>query len=135
MKRIFGLLALLFTLGMALPAMADAADSLPAGFIAIAPDEMTWDAAKAYCEQHGGRLPLIGNSNSLGSVSVSKGTLIDGFGSVGASWPPGLPGVRYWTGTVNSDFTGYSWGVHGYGDDVGVFSNDPGHAYRVVCVP
>ena len=134
MKRIIGLLALIFTLCLSLPAMADTADSLPAGFIAIAPGEMSWNDAKAFCQQQGGRLPLIGGSNSLGSVS--KGTLIDGFGTVSGPWPAGLPSNGCWADTENSNLPSYSWiVVKDYGGSVNVGNSYQSYTYRAVCVP
>jgi hypothetical protein len=98
---------LLFILAvmLAVPAMASAADQLPKGFIAVSEFEMTWSQAKAWCQQRGGRLPLIGGSGSLSWDSLGwdddsrQGTPIDGFGTVGDPWPTGLPSVNYWTGT------------------------------------
>jgi len=105
-----------------------------AEFIALSDTEMTWGQAKAFCQQQGGRLPLIGDSNSL--HDVFKGTPIDGFGAVGAPWPAGLlPAGLYWTGTVTLNPEA-SWVVNGDYGDVGVnLSLHQGSTGRVVCVP
>ena len=137
MKKILKLFVLAVML--AVPAMASAADQLPKGFIAISESEMTWDQAKAWCQQRGGRLPLIGGSSSL--ATVPSGTPIDGFGSRGAPWPSGLPSDRYWTGTAGSDGSGEAWRAVDYGGNGGnggkvyVFNDDQSGTCRVVCVP
>ena len=124
--------------GALAPTVTKATDTPPAGFIALAPDTMNWSEAKAYCQQLGGKLPLIGGSSSLGSVPSKgtsiEGTSIDGFGTVGGPWPADLPSGRYWTGTANSDFTGYSWCVGGYGG-VSVTGYPQSFTYRAACVP
>ena len=123
------------TLGLPMPAMIDAADSLPAGFIAIASDMMNWSNAKAFCVSKGGRLPLIGGKNKIASSKdIPSGTPVDGFDSVGAKWPSGLHSGMYWTGTGRDIDSGPSWVVY---DNKGVtVSNDyQSRAYRVVCVP
>jgi hypothetical protein len=101
------------------------------GFIALSKFGMNWSAAKDWCQQHGGRLPLIDGSASLGSVL--HGAAIDGFGSFGAGWPSGLPDDLYWTGTGVAGSPGSSWLVYrGFGRvDVGL----PISEHRVVCVP
>ena len=128
---------LLCTLGLSLPAMADAADSLPAGVIAIAPGKMNWKDAKAYCASKGGRLPLIGGKNKRPSQDTPSGTPVDGFGSVGAKWPSSLPSDYYWTGTENSRNPSYSWMVNDHDDGgiVGVLYGNQSYPQRVVCVP
>ena len=136
MKRIFGLLTLVFSFCLPLPSMADAADALPPGFIAISDTTMTWDQAKAFCKQQGGRLPLIGVNNSIGGVHVPNGTSIDGFGAVGDPWPAGLPNGDYWTDTVYSVLTDFSWYVGDYGGRIAL-GNLPQQSYYFVaaCVP
>ena len=134
MKRIIGLLALIFTLCQPLPVTAAADDALPDGFIAIAPDKMNWNDAKAYCASKGGRLPLIDGKNRLSSVP--SGTPVDGFGSVGAKWPSGLPSdnyADYWTGTEAGVNRGDTWVI---GGKIGVGTRDnQSSTTRVVCVP
>jgi len=132
MKRSIGLLVLTFALCLSLPAVTEAASSLPAGFIALAPGKMNLKNAKAYCASKGGRLPFIGGKNSCSSVP--KGTPIDGLGAMGAKWPSGLPRDYYWTGTADST---YPWIV--YADEGSVGASVPDGVenltYRVVCVP
>ena len=73
-----------------------------AGFIALSESSMNWVDAKAFCQQQGGRLPRINNSDSLawndirdGNINL-PGTRIDGFGNVGRPWAEvGLPAVIY----------------------------------------
>jgi len=122
---------------LAVPGMASAADKLPEGFSALSEDRMSWADAKAWCEQQGGRLPLIGGSESLGWDDAKKeGTPIDGFGTAGAPWPTGLPTAVRWTGTEGSGgYTGRSWVVHGSGGNVNVVNVPQSDRNRVVCVP
>ena len=122
---------------LAVPGMASAADQLPKGFIALSESEMTWDDARDFCRQRGGRLPLISGSGSL--ANVPSGTPIDGFGSRGAPWPSGLPSDLYWTGTAGSDGSGEVWravdyGGNGGGGKVHVFNDARSGVCRVVCV-
>lgn len=72
-----------------------------AGFIALSRGKMTWPEAVAYCRQHGGRLPLI--NGSYGNVITFFSDPVDGFGTVGGSWPASLPKDDYWTGTAGID--------------------------------
>ena len=102
-------------------------------FIAISDSRMTWADAKAYCQQKGGRLPLIGGSSSLSSVP--KGAPLDGFGTEGGPIPTGLPGGTYWTGTEGGAGPRYSWFVFEGGGKVGVNSGHQSYGLRVVCVP
>ena len=104
-----------------------------AGIIALSASTMTWAEAKAFCQRKGGRLPLIGSSNSLSDAP--KGTPIDGFGAAGAPWPAGLPSDGYWTGTEFSGSPGVSWSVGSSGGRVSVCGNHQGGTDRVVCVP
>ena len=77
--------------------------ALPAGFIAIAPVAMTWDEARAYCRQRGGRLPLINNLASWDGENPPGISSVDGFGVTPESfWPSGLPRGIYWTGTTDA---------------------------------
>jgi len=103
--------ALIFSLS--LPAVADADSDLPAEFIAVSESRMTWADAKAWCEQQGGRLPLVGGSESLAEGNAPRTLFIDGFGAIGDSWPTGLPsGYWYWTGTAVSNFSSNAWVIH-----------------------
>ena len=74
--------------------------NLPAGFITLSEAHMTWTDAKVWCQQQGGRLPRINNSNELAFYEIEDGTFIDNFGNTGRPWVEvGLPADRYWTGT------------------------------------
>jgi len=118
-----------------------------AGFIALAPDDMTWDDAKAYCASKGGRLPLIDGkkilsfSSNTAAFGIPKGTPIDGFDSVGANCPSGLSRswMHYWTGTEMSNFPdeGYTvWTVPCTdGEQVSLGGGNRVVSYSVVCVP
>jgi len=138
MKKILGV----FVLGamLAVPGMASAADPLPEGFIAVSDKEMNWSDAKAFCEQQGGRLPLIGGSESLQIPDVKEGAPIDGFGAFRGPWPVGLPtatmGNAYWAGTENAGNPGLSWFVYAMSGNIralGIGRHD--ELRRVVCVP
>lgn len=111
---------------------AQEAAAKAAGFIALSESDMTWEQAKAFCSQAGGKLPLIGGSNSL--PNIPKGTPIEGFGAVGGPWPASLPSDGYWTGTEPAAYPGYSWYVIDFGGSVDVFRHQ-GFTSRVVCVP
>ena len=106
-----------------------------AGFIAISDTSMTWADAKTFCQQQGGKLPLIGGKEALGSEAYTQGVSIDGFGRSGASWPAGLPRGDYWTGTQGTDGPGFSWIVGVYGGVVSVTNCLQSNQRRVVCVP
>jgi len=94
-----------------------------------------WADAKKWCERQGGRLPRINNSNSI-TGDIPSGTPIDGFGSVGAPWPSGLPGGGYWTGTESAGEPGFSWFVFdNSGGKVDGFSLRQRNDGRVACVP
>jgi len=96
-----------------------------AGFIALAPNGMGWDEAKAYCASKGGRLPFIEGDEG------TQGTPIAGFGSVGAKWPSGLVLHHdYWTGTK-----GVTVGSNDGGVTTGLNGSHPDNKKYVVCVP
>lgn len=111
------------------------------GFTALSESRMNWADAKAFCQQKGGRLPHINNSESFTRSERDKITHIDGFGAEGRPWAEvGLPsGYEYWTGTEYPDNPRYSWFV--YSRDGKVFITDGVGYYnkfnylRVVCVP
>ena len=112
----------------------DEKKELPSQFIALSEREMTWDEAKAFCRQQGGRLPLIGGRNSLAGGMLPSGTPIDGFGSWGAPWPSGLPSATYWAGTERTGDPDVSFVVADWHGKVG---NNYAHQFRgskVVCV-
>ena len=139
MKKILGVFVL--SAMLAVPGMASAADPLPEGFIALSESKMNWADAKAFCEQQGGRLPLIDGNESLGEIP--SGTTVDGFGIVvGAAnstrWHTALPnGFRdsYWTGTARTD-TDRMWTVVHQNS---FFSTSPEHPTAssnwAICVP
>ena len=113
--------------------VASAASKMPTGFIVLSKSRMPWNEAKAYCQQRGGKLPLIGDSNNRSEIF--PGTPIDGFGTVDGPWPKGLPSDSYWTGTAHSDDPSSAWVVN---DSRGDFSSVYFHMRRsdngVVCV-
>jgi len=117
-------------------------------FMAVSDTAMNWAAAKAWCEQRGGRLPLINGASSLAWAQVMKapGTVfIDGFGEINVGpnwpgdfttpWPSGLPGDGYWTGTENTDNPGNSWIVNDNDGMVNVNNDNQSNHNRAVCVP
>jgi len=123
---------------LAVPAITSAASQVPAGFIAVSESEMTLDQAKAYCQQRGGKLPLIGGKSSHPYFDPSDpDPHIDGFGASGAPWPAGLPNGNYWIGTAYSgEFPGKAWIVFGADNKVvlgpGAWKGD---TCRAACVP
>jgi len=137
MKEILGVLVLAVIL--AVPAMASSLlqTAPPPWVIAFSVADMTWADAKAFCQQQGGRLPLIGDSNSLTNGVPSSGTPIDGFGTVGGHWPVCLPGGPYWTGTEVIGSPGDSWVVVGQFTSGAIFveSDRQSNQNRVVCMP
>ena len=132
MKRVIGLLTLIFTLCLFLPTMAAAADELPDGFIALAPNEMNWSDAVAWCKEQGGKLPRIDNIDAWDGKGE---VIIDGFGAHGAPWPSGLPKGLYWTGVMRGSCS-TAWAVSGYnGGKVGIAYYSLIAGNSVVCVP
>jgi hypothetical protein len=83
-----------------------------AGLIAVSQDKMAWAEAKAFCRQHGGKLPRINGQDSMEDVLSSFSMFgrmlgagnsrfkLDGLGGEGDSWPSGLPTGLFWTGTT-----------------------------------
>ncbi|MDR0777347.1 MAG: hypothetical protein LBE81_12025 [Azonexus sp.] len=127
------LLVFSFSLGLSAVAFSAEKPGLPAGFIAMSESKMSWVNAKAWCQQQGGRLPRINNSDSL--KNVPDNAVIDGFGALGSPWAGRLPSGLYWTGTVNSDYPNYSYVVTDFGGglvDNGVLQSLDN---RVLCVP
>ena len=125
-----------FTLifAVSLPAAAFAAEKLPPGFIAQSESPMNWSDAKVFCQQQGGKLPRINKSDSWDGRGKFT---VDGFGAKGAPWPPGLPANDFWTGTVYTGDSGYSWIVDDFDGNVralNVHHRDPDRV-RVVCIP
>ena len=132
MKKILGVFVLATML--AVPAMASAASQVPAGLIALAESRMNWAKAKTFCQQKGGKLPLIGGSAKRSDVP--EGTPIDGFGTVEGSWPKGLPSDCYWTGTAHNDDPSSAWVVcdNGGGSVSSVYFHMRRNDNGVVCV-
>lgn len=122
--------ALLIMCAFIFPAAAFAAEKLPAGFIAVSEKGMEWDKAKAFCEQKGGKLPLINGIAS--SKSIPKGAAIDGFGTGGGPWPEGLPAGIYWLGTEHSPRN--SWAIGGGKKSRVDYAGQSGD-HRAACVP
>ena len=124
-------LAFIFTLG--LPVAVFAAEELPSGFIALSESEMNWSDAQAFCQQQGGRLPLINGSGRLARVPQSAS--IDGFGTVGTPWPSAPPKGRYWAGTEDSNRQDYSCVVLAFDGKLRVGGGRKSNNFRVICVP
>jgi len=134
MKRILGVFVLAVML--AVPGMASAAEKLPDGFIALSESGMTWNDAKAFCEQQGGKLPLVDGSEKR-EGAVRPGTPIDGFGTAGAPWPTGVPSERvtYWTGSERAEHTAHSVTVVYRDGNVGANMANQTGTSRAICVP
>jgi len=146
-----------FILAFALFAFGDAAPSSASGsasaqtsaiaeFIAVSESPMNWRDARAWCEQQGGRLPLINGAASLTATQIiDPGTVfIDGFGQINTGqsfanwntpWPSGLPYDFYWTGTGRAGRLGLSWSIDGNGGFIFVGDRHQSLGSRVVCVP
>jgi hypothetical protein len=147
MKRIFVctfiMLALAIPLTMTVEEAfsADPAEEVrkakAAGFVALSESSMNWEDAKAFCQKHGGRLPLINNSASWdGQNPQHRGIPIDGFGFESRPWSEvGLPNGYFWTGTEASVNPGLSRFVLGDGGTVHANVLHQGAVNRVVCVP
>jgi hypothetical protein len=117
-------------------------DALPPGFIALSEFRMNGRGAVAYCQQQGGRLPRINDSDSWDGLddAVLDAVIVEAFGAVGTDWPAGLPRGYYWTGTEHSGdlgYTDYVWGVRVVRDGViGVISAyAAGTLAHVICIP
>lgn len=116
--------------------------------VAISDSRMNWNDAKTWCEQKGGRLPLINGAAALSGDQfmqiIKSGTMIiDGVGIIKTGenrvdwttpWPAHLPSDYYWTGTVDSDYSDGMWGVGADDGKVGVGSSYQSSEDRVVCV-
>ena len=122
---------------------------MPAVFIAKSDSTMNWADAVAWCQQQGGRLPRINNSDSLtwATVGETRGTVtIDGIGLVNTGphlprdfttpwFNTGLPIGAYWTGTVLSGRPADSWLFNVYSGRVYITARHQDIGRRVVCVP
>jgi hypothetical protein len=123
------------------------------GAIAMSKDPMNWADAKAFCQQQGGRLPRINNSDTWAGIPTSPTerkkappVAADGFGADGAPWPSGLPGGSfsdsYWTGTevINKASVRDKQSLAGtvgrmYPDKVHINQGRQANKIRVICVP
>jgi len=146
MKRIVSRLSIL-SLCLLLPVLAANASGqtthteLPPGFIALSESRMFWRDAITYCQQQGGRLPLINKSDSWdgSDTTVSDTVTIDAFGVLGTDWLADLPRAFYWTGTQYSEpgYSGYAWAVRVVRDNlisvIAVKAEDT--ILHVICVP
>jgi len=80
---------------------------------------MNWNDARAFCRQHGGRLPRVNQSDSWDGSGGSVATA-EGFGTIGGPWPSGLP-QAVWSDTRDSTEPGKVWviydsnSIHGFG--------------------
>ncbi|MDR2861657.1 MAG: hypothetical protein LBV07_03810 [Syntrophobacterales bacterium] len=115
--------------------------------IAVSDRWMNWSDAKAWCQQQGGRLPLIDGKDGidggqLGYFTVrGNGLPVEGFGNIGGPWPSQLPcqfGEFYWTGTentwANSPYYAFYLSCDHNGKSVGAhFSMKSGNRYAA-CV-
>ena len=120
-----------------------------AGFIAMSGKRMSWADANAWCQQQGGKLPLIGGRSSIGSIIeesyysskivVDQGTPIDGFGTIGGPWPSGLLDNEYWTNTkvptVISNGMELLWFIRSSNGTVNASFSSPNATYWAICVP
>jgi len=113
---------------------SSAASKLPPGFIALSESDMNWSNAKAFCQQRGGKLPRVNNSDSWNGKGKAT---IDGFGAEGAPWPSGLPDDGlYRMGTACTAFSGCSLLVTSQSGKVFVTNTRQSNVYgRAVCVP
>jgi hypothetical protein len=116
-------------------------------FSAASESPMNLAEAKDYCQQQGGRLPLINGASYLPWAQIinPKSAFIDGIGQIttgrnrpadwATPWPAGLPGDGYWTGTENGTEHGYSYCVYDEGGVVSLVGDaDPSSELRVVCI-
>ena len=119
---------------------------LPRGFIAVAPKEMNWSAAKAFCAKQGGRLPQIGVKGKLVQSwpgnNRNQISTVEGFRDYG-DWPE-IPISNAWLGTEVSNNSGHSWvilmGNGGLDEDDNVprwsslYTVPQNERYGVICV-
>ena len=149
-------------MGLVYPSSASAArgtGDLPRGFIAVSESSMSWAEAGTFCQQQGGRLPRINNSDLLsfediGGVSPGRRSApsvdihIDGLGALAtrqanqvsvfldnSSWPSFLPyGTSYWLGTERSGRQGMPFFLSGAHGLFTIGSKNQNSKYRVFCV-
>ena len=141
LKCLVRLLVFTIIFALALPAVADAfldtiKDALKiTRIIAVSESGMTWDEAISFCQQKGGRLPLVGGENHT-CKHFPSGTAIDGLGTIGGRWPANLPSDPYWTATHCGGNKEYSWFITDNGGNIAAnYYTKNGSYGRVVCVP
>jgi hypothetical protein len=118
----------------------------PVEFIAVHDTPVTYEQAKAWCKERGGRLPRINDAASLTLVQITapRTAHIDGFGQIktgdrpvywSTPWETRLPRYTYWTGTEDSARPGTSWIVGNGNGNVFIGSDRHSYQNRVACVP
>ena len=118
--KIKTLTGITFIIGMAIAVgttagISWAAEQLPPGVIAIADKQMNYAAAEAFCQQNGGKLPRINNSDSWNGTQQNSASL-DGFAKhpkpdgTGIAYPVELQkGKFFWTGTKDAANPNFAW--------------------------
>jgi hypothetical protein len=114
---------------------------LPLGFLAlydvIETPYMDRGEAKRFCMSQGGCLPKIRIEGAYLS-DYGETVHVDGFGSLGGAWPPGLPAksfwAGYWTDTEAADIPGNFYFI--YNDNNTVFASvaPTESLHHIVCV-
>ena len=137
-KKVSLLLALIAAMCcFAVTGMAAEQQKLPEGFIAISESKMNWADAKAWCQQQGGRLPLVGGMEKWDYTNW-RGIPVDGFGKQGRPWAEvGLSGgfSFFWTGTEDTRASSSVNIILESGGKVSIGNSSPSSANSVVCVP
>jgi hypothetical protein len=110
--------------------------------IALSESFMPWADAVAWCQQQGGKLPRINNSDSGDGENPPMANIpVDGFGTAGLPRVKvGLPSDVYWTGTVVAeivvaDISDRAWFIMFYNGKVSVNASDQSGDLRAFCVP
>ena len=135
MKQVIGSLALIFSLCLPSPAVAEAADALPDDVISLSPEGMAWKDAQAYCASEGANLPLFNGKKRLTSPDGSApNNPVALFGFDGATWPAGLPYGHYWLGTERNTRPGHAWKVFASNGTVVVTFASKNDNLRAVCI-
>ena len=115
------------------PPSKPAAPSGDAGFIALAPQEMNLNDAKAFCESKNGKLPQINGSaawDGEGQATINKSV------AIGGPWPEKLPRDHFWLGTQHPHVSNNHFWTFAFSG--GTVETGRGHyenERRVVCVP
>ena len=135
MKQVIGLLALVFSLCLSSPVLAEVAEELPVGVVALSPDGIAWKDAQAFCASHGVGLPLFNGAKRITSPDGNTPDKpVELFGSDGARWPSGLPFGHYWLGTERNTRPGHAWKVFDSNGKVVVTFASKGDPLRAVCL-